>query len=190
MKDEKALIILLNEGSHHAFNELYTSYKYRICKFIYNLLGSYEETEEVFQSVFEKIWENRALIKQEQSLNAYIYKIARNHVYDILRRRAYTHLFEKYLALAIRIESEDAVSDTFDQDEIENHIQKLIGSLPERRREIFTLRYRHKRSYREIAAMLNISENTVDSQIRNAINYLRAHISRELFFLLCALITL
>ena len=180
MKNENELIKLLNKGDHNAFNELYTSYKYRICKFIYNMLDSHDETEEVFQSVFEKIWENRVRLKQEQSLNAYIYKIARNNVYDILRRRAYAHLLEKYLAIAVSDESEDTVTDAFDHDELKSYFQKLIQSLPDRRRTIFNLRYLQKRSYREIAAILNISENTVDSQIRNAIHFLRIHISKEL----------
>ena len=80
MKDEKLLIVLLNQGNHNAFNELYTSYKYRVCKFIYAMLNSYDETEEVFQSVFETIWENRAHIQHEPSFNAYLYKITRNRV--------------------------------------------------------------------------------------------------------------
>ena len=185
MKDEKQLILLLNKGDHYAFNEFYTSYKYRICKFVFNMLDSYEETEEVFQSVFEKIWENRADIRHESSLNAYVYKIAQNEVFDILRRRTYRQLLEKYLSLAVTDEeaSEESV---FDDDELKRQMIGLIQALPERRREIFLLRYLQKMSYRDIASKLNISENTVDSQIRNAINFLRARIGKELIVLAIA----
>ena len=53
-------------------------------------------------------------------------------------------------------------------------MEKHITELPERRREIFLCSIKEGLSYKEIAKKLNISENTVDTQIRNAINYLKS----------------
>ena len=55
----------------------------------------------------------------------------------------------------------------------EEKLQKLINEIPERRREIFRLSRFEGLSYKQIAQRLNITENTVDSQIRNALNFLR-----------------
>jgi RNA polymerase sigma-70 factor (ECF subfamily) len=58
-------------------------------------------------------------------------------------------------------------------EETEAKLQKLINEIPERRREIFRLSRFEGLSYKQIAERLNISENTVDSQIRNALAFLR-----------------
>jgi RNA polymerase sigma-70 factor (ECF subfamily) len=55
----------------------------------------------------------------------------------------------------------------------EEKLQELINQIPERRREIFRLSRFEGLSYKQIAEKLHISENTVDSQIRNALAFLR-----------------
>jgi RNA polymerase sigma-70 factor (ECF subfamily) len=57
--------------------------------------------------------------------------------------------------------------------EAEDKLMELIDQMPERRREIFKLSRFNGMSYRQIAERLHISENTVDSQIRNALAFLR-----------------
>jgi RNA polymerase sigma-70 factor (ECF subfamily) len=67
---------------------------------------------------------------------------------------------------------EDGI-ETSQSGEAEEKLQKLINEIPERRREIFRLSRFEGLSYKQIAERLNISENTVDSQIRNALAFLR-----------------
>ena len=75
MKDEKQLIIELRSGSHEAFRQLFDSYKKRIYGFLYNMLHSHEDVEELLQVVFVKIWENRATMNHELSLDATCLKL-------------------------------------------------------------------------------------------------------------------
>ncbi|NJO88289.1 MAG: sigma-70 family RNA polymerase sigma factor [Chloroflexia bacterium] len=63
--------------------------------------------------------------------------------------------------------------------ELEEVYKNLIQDLPERRREIFVLSRQNGLTYKEIAEKLNISENTVDTQIRNALTYLRSKITQQ-----------
>jgi RNA polymerase sigma-70 factor (ECF subfamily) len=58
-------------------------------------------------------------------------------------------------------------------EDMEEKLQKLIDEIPERRRAIFRMSRFEGLSYKQIAERLNISENTVDSQIRNALAFLR-----------------
>jgi len=59
-------------------------------------------------------------------------------------------------------------------------IEKLIDSLPDRRKEIFRLSRDKGLTYKEIALQLQISENTVDTQIRNVLDYLREEVGKML----------
>ncbi len=182
MHEETQLILALRNNSHEAFHTLYDSYKHRVCRFIFDMLGSYEETEEVFQFVFEKLWEHRHTLDSGYPIGAYIYKIARNKVYDVLRQRTVRRVFERQFAEML--DESDNFSEAMLQDrDFNRYLGGLIKSMPERRKEIFKLRYFQNMSYREIAEKLDITENTVDTQLRHAINYLRKHAGKELFLL-------
>ena len=62
--------------------------------------------------------------------------------------------------------------------ELKDVIQKLVNRLPQRQKEIFRLSRISGLSYKEIASQLEISENTVDTQIRRSLDYLRKEYER------------
>jgi RNA polymerase sigma-70 factor (ECF subfamily) len=177
MYSESQLILELRNGSHKAFRQLFDEYKKRVYGFLYNMLHSHEETEELLQTVFVKIWENRTSLNHELSLNAYVFKIAKHSALNVLRQKAYKLLLEKQLVDELNI-SEESASHLDDKD-LKQYVNDLIMRIPKRRRDIFLLRYRQKKSYKEIAEELHISENTVDTQIRRALSFLREQLGNE-----------
>ncbi len=68
-----------------------------------------------------------------------------------------------------------------------HYIKGIIELLPERRREIFILSRVSDMTYKQIAEHLGISENTVDTQMRRALSFLRERLSREQFIFICLL---
>ena len=178
MHSEKQLIIELRNGSHKAFRQFFDEYKKRVYGFLYNILHSHQDVEELTQTVFMKIWENRAAMNPELPLNAYVFKIAKNSALNTLRQKAYKLLLDKQLIAHVEI-NEDSEMSLVNKD-LRQYINELIALIPKRRREIFLLRYRQKLSYKEIAAQLHISENTIDTQIRHALNFLRKQLGKEL----------
>jgi RNA polymerase sigma-70 factor (ECF subfamily) len=134
-----------------------------------------------------KIWENRGIIDHERSPNAYLFTIAKNCALDVLRQKARRLLFEKQLIDNFKV-SEDGEAPIIDED-LKRYINNLITHIPERRREIFKLRYEKQLSYKEIAEKLGISENTVHSQISHALRYLREQLGKELWTVTFSLIT-
>jgi len=68
---------------------------------------------------------------------------------------------------------EDGGTDGLIPDNAEEKLLSMIQQIPDRRREIFCLSRFEGLSYKQIAERLKISENTVDSQIRNALSFLR-----------------
>ena len=171
---DNQLIDALKKGSHQAFRHFFDLYKKRVYSFLLGIVRSSSDAEELTQVVFIKIWEHRKRLNQELSVNAYIYKIAKNAALNFIRQKVYKAMLEKEL-----LENMERSEEMADKN-MEEYINNLILKIPERRREIFLLRYRHKMSYREIAERLMISENTVDSQIRNALHFLRGQIGKEL----------
>ena len=184
---DKELFLAISNGNHEAFRQFFDNYKKRICGFLYNILYSDEGVEELMQVVFMKIWKNRAAINHELSPNTYVFTIAKNCALDVLRQKTRRLLFEKQLVDNFKV-SENGEASLIDKD-LKQHIDNLVAHIPERRREIFKLRYEKDLSYKEIAEQLNISESTVNSQITHALSYLRKQLGKELWAVTLPLIT-
>jgi RNA polymerase sigma-70 factor (ECF subfamily) len=97
---------------------------------------------------------------------AYLFRTARNLACDLFRRRRPVSIeaLEETQRLSVVEDKADAAETASHAQEIELLIE-AIHALPTRCREVITLRKLHGLSYREIAARLGISENTVNAQL-------------------------
>lgn len=168
---DKKLISSLSKDDVKAFNELFLRYHLQVYRFAIKILKSEIDAQEIVQEVFIAVWQNRFHIKPE-SFSAYLFGIAKNQVHSLLRKQVY---FNQYL-LFIGKNSEtgyNPVEEQVDYNEIQKFFAEQIDQLPKRRKEIFCMSRLEQKSYKEIAQKLNISENTVDTQIRHVLNALR-----------------
>ena len=169
---DKDLVNKLKEGDSLAFEILFYKYRNKVNGFTKKFSPSRIDSEEIVQEVFIKVWIKRQSIKTEKDFLSYLFSIAKNLVLDQLKssvnQRLYfaDDLFQKDMLI-------DEVLDNERMLDNEDRLLQLLEQIPERRREIFRLNKFEGLSYKQIALQLNISENTVDSQIRNALEYLR-----------------
>lgn len=172
--DEKNLLLRLRDGDGAAFTELMERYKRPLGKSILRTLKSRENTEEALQELFVRVWVNREVIDPERPIKAYLFRIAENLVYDMLRKTArekrlvaeyFTHLSEIYSHVE---------EDIFDK-EIRATLRDAIDRLPEQRRRVFELCKIEGKSYEEVGRQLSISVATVNSHITNANTFLRQY---------------
>ena len=169
---EKELVKKLREGDPFAFEVLFYKYRNKVKGFAVKLVPAQVDPEEIVQEVFVKLWLKREAINPEKDFQPYLFSIAKHLVLDHLKsavnRKLYFvgEYFQQDLLIDEGVESSSAEA-------AEEKLQKLIAEIPERRREIFRLSRFEGLSYKQIAERLNISENTVDSQIRNALAFLR-----------------
>lgn len=128
---------------------------------------------DVAQDVFLKLWENRERLTIEVSLQAMLYTMVRNRALNMNRRQK-------------RMPPDVAVEDVLEQhgaapasdlavaaEDLQHYLHRWIDDLPPRRREAFTLSRYHGLLHREIAAIMGISERTVDTHIVLALRELR-----------------
>lgn len=165
-----------------AFETLFHLYHKRVYAFAQSLLNSSEDAEEIVQNVFMALWNQRKNLHVTSSFTSYIFAIARNMVYEQIRQKINKKAFSEYY-LEHNVEYSFITDEEVVCNELKAKIQKCIDLLPERRREIFVLSRVEKLSYKEIAEKLNITENTVDTQIRHALNALRRQLTEYLVFI-------
>lgn len=170
--EDNIWVSYLKQGNSRAFEQLFLKYQKKLYHFGYKILKNKEEAENLVQAVFMDIWENREQINEEKSFSGYIFKIAKNKIYNMLRKKINEQLYLNYIT-EHSSETEELRTEGSVSPQSEEMYEKLINSLPERRKEIFLLSRNDGLTYKEIALKLNISENTVDTQIRNALDFLR-----------------
>lgn len=169
---EKELLKKLREGDSFAFEVLFYKYRNKVKGFAVKIIPSKIDFEEIVQEVFVKVWINKESINPEKDFQSYLFSIAKNLILDHLKSAVNRKLY----FIGEHFQQDILIDDSPESlliDDAEEKLQKLINEIPERRREIFLLSRFEGLSYKQIAGKLNISENTVDSQIRNALAFLR-----------------
>ena len=182
VKTETELIKELKDGSASAYDELFNTFGNRVYKFAFSILKSKEDSEEVVQDTFYKIWEKRQTIDPEQSFKSFLFTIAYNNIITKFREKAKEKKYREYFMTN--------ASDHYDQeqtilsDDLQNHVQKIIDKLPPRRKQIFILRKENNLTYKEIAGKLGISSKTVENNINLAIKYIKSQIGKDSLLIL------
>lgn len=163
----------LKKGDISAFEQLYSFYSKKVFNFVSQYIVVVEDAEELVQEIFLAIWKNREKIKTDEPLAAYLFGISRNKVNTYLRNEVYgsasfEYLFEDNKNLSFVTE------ETIHFNELQKNLDKIINELPPRRKEIFIQGKINGLTYKQISEKLEISENTVDTQMRAALSFVRA----------------
>ena len=170
--DEEKLVIKLKEGDVKAFEILYAKYSFKIYNFGLKLLPSPIDAEEVVQKTFISLWDQRKQIDETRSFGTYIYSIARYIAY-----KTYRKILSDKINIDHFIENEVVFQETTRNDvyfnELVDVLNKIIDRLPTKRREIFRLNRIEGLTYKETAHKLGISENTVDTQMRASLKFVK-----------------
>jgi len=169
---EKELVKKLKEGDSFAFEVLFYKYRNKVKGFAVKLVPTQVDPEEIVQEVFVKLWLKKETVDPEKEFQSYLFSIAKNLILDHLKSAVNRKLYFVGEHFQQDLLIDDGLESSLAED-AEEKLQKLINEIPERRREIFCLSRFEGLSYKQIAERLNISENTVDSQIRNALAFLR-----------------
>lgn len=182
-EDESTWIRKLKSGDQKAFEVVFERYKDYLYRFIRKALPLEEDPEGIVQEVFISVWLNKENLDESKPIKPYLFTIAKNQIFDHLRKiyskRKYMDSF-----LSRHASNGGVTADETEYHEFERFLSDRVDQLPEKRREIFKLSKLEGKSYREIAGMLHISENTVDMQMRWANKAIYRAIKQYLTYLI------
>lgn len=168
------------------FETLFKTHYSELCAHANKYLQDLEAAEEVVQSLFVKLWENRAEVKIEKSARAYLFRATRNACYNQLRHIKVKEEYKNHHQQEIEMERY-TVDDEYQAGELDEKIRASIERLPEKRKKIFLLSRFEGLKYREIADKLKISVKTVENQMGSAIRHLKNDLAEYLTILLVLL---
>jgi RNA polymerase sigma-70 factor (ECF subfamily) len=162
--DERLVERIKSERSL-AFAQLYHRYKHRVYAYCYRLLRHPQNAEDAAQETFLKIHRSLHQLKSAGSLQSWIFTIARNEAFTILRR---TRPSEDLESITESVWDNQTPLDRVITRERSEVLQHCLGLLRPAYREILVLREYEQLSYAEIARVTNLSESAVKSALFKA----------------------
>ncbi len=165
----------IKKGNQEVFKCFFDYYKNDIYTYAFRFLKEKELAEETVQEVFIKVWTNRALLDSSKCLKAFLYTIARNHIFNQLKTLAHQKKLRGHFSERDPGKNEPVEEFIFHK-ELEFAYEKAISLLPTQRKRIFQMSRNDELSHFEIARELNISKNTVKDQIVKASRFVRDYI--------------
>lgn len=187
--NEKEAILQLKNGSHEAFSHLYQQYWGTLYNFTRLYINSIDDSKDIVQQVFIKLWESRTLIKEEENFKGFLFIITRNIVFNFFKQSFNESSYKISVLRAFtdsNIEAFYEIEENIYADELKEYLKLLIDTLPPRQKEIFLLSREENLSYQEIADRLGISIKTVEHRISQSLKYLKSNIKLMfIFFAFC-----
>jgi len=179
VEDSEILEKFLNiKTRDEAFNLLLNKYQQKIYWHIRRLVIDHDDTDDLVQDVFIKVWKNLENFRSDSQLYTWIYRIATNESITFLnkqKQRNNTPLDE----VSGELEETLVASSYFDGDKIQMKLQKALLTLPEKQRLIFNMKYFDDLKYEEIAAITGTSVGALKASFHIAVKKVETFMLNE-----------
>lgn len=180
MEKDLELVDRLKSNQHkdQAFTLLLKLYKQRLYWHIRHILKSHEDTDDVLQNTFIKIYNNIDGFKGESKLYSWMYRIATNESITFLKKES------KRMLMSSEEIQENAINNLkadpyFEGDEIAIKLQKAIATLPPKQQTVFNMRYFEEIKYSELAEILETSEGALKASYHLATKKIESYLKNN-----------
>lgn len=169
-------------GSHEAFRCLFRMYYPKVRAFVHGFLKNDDDTDDVVQLVFIKLWKHRGKFREVQRFDAYLYALTKYTLLNFIAAR-------RPVAFTEEVEGLDTASDSTPEEELEARdlqlkIDMIVESMPLQRRTVFRLSRIQGLANDEIARRLGIQKKTVENHLNLALKELKEALQLYLIMLI------
>lgn len=182
--DEDLMERFRDEGDATAFEELLRRHERPVFNFIRRMVRDEELANDLLQETFLRVVKSARVYSRKAKFTTWLYTIARNQSIDALRKAKHRRTIsldapakggdegDRTLMERIPGKSEDAHT-RLDAREMTERIQTAVDQLSQEQREVFMMRQLQGLPFKEIAGVIGVSENTIKSRMRYALENLR-----------------
>jgi len=177
VQDEKVFIdqLLHPKTQHEAFRKLLQLYQKPLYNHIRNIVLNHDDTDDVLQNTFIKVFQNIENFKGESKLFSWMYRIATNEALTFLQQKA-----KKQGISNVEVQQKalnKLESDVFfDGDEIQLKLQKAIATLPEKQQLVFKMKYFQELKYEEISEIVDTSVGALKASYHLAVKKIEEYL--------------
>lgn len=176
-------LVSLSLQDKRFFAEIVNSYEAKLRAYVYRLANlSREDTEDLLQDIFMKVYLNLNSFDQDLKFSSWIYRIAHNETMGFFRYRKIRpqgHTIHESEELLATLASElNLMKDIEARDSAEN-LNRCIAELPQQYRDIIVLKFFEHKTYDEISDILALPQGTVATRINRAKERIRKEMTAK-----------
>jgi RNA polymerase sigma-70 factor (ECF subfamily) len=171
---QRLLVLRCQTGDQRAFEELVGRFHDRLRRFVRSLLPDAHTADDVLQDAWLDVWRSIGKLRDADALEAWLFRVARDRAYRVLRRKPVAHGAGPIEQAEIVDESD--VQLAADEREL---VTTSLNRLALEQREVLLLRFVEQLSYEQIAATIGCELGTVRSRLHYAKAALRQLIERN-----------
>ena len=186
---EKELLRLAANGNEVAFIEIYNLYKNKLYSFLLRITKSEEESLDIVQDIFMKLWVNRINLASIDNFSNYIFRAAQNKAINSFKRCMTENcILKKIPVVDMALNSIEA---DLEYKLLQTKLNEVVKKLPPQQRLVYTLSREKGLKNEEIAKHLNLSVYTIKNHLVQALktikDFLRSNLEIDsvLLFILC-----
>ena len=164
--------------TNFAFNELINKYKVGLYWHIRKILINHDDTNDILQNTFIKIWKGLTNFQGESKLYTWLYRIATNESLTFLQQKKkdfFTRVDSTNNELILKLESDPY----FDGNKAQLKLQQAILQLPDKQRLVFNMRYFDEMSYEDMSDVLGTSEGALKASYHFAVKKIEEFLKRD-----------
>ena len=173
MTDQEIIALWEAGQQERAFNEIVRNYSERLYWHVRRFVCSHEDTDDLLQEIFSKIWAALPSFRGEAQLFTWLYRIATNETLNYLRKQK-VRASLRFQSLDAEMERRIDEDPYFNGTEAQRLLTKAIARLPEKQRIVFSLRYYEEMKYEDIAAITGTSVGALKASYHIAYEKLKA----------------
>jgi RNA polymerase sigma-70 factor (ECF subfamily) len=167
--------LLFDKQYDAAFNVMVTAYSRPLYQHIRTLVKGHEDADDVLQNTFAKIWRGLPNFRGESRISTWLFRIATNECYSFLKRTKRLESFEMH-AIAAPLVSQAPIS----SEQIQDHLEKAIETLPPKQALVFKMRYFDEVPYEEMSEILTTSVGALKASYFHAVKKIERCFNNQL----------
>lgn len=175
---DSEIIRLYSSGRHEdAFNGIVEAYSERLYWHVRRFLCSHEDTNDLLQDIYIKIWTALPTFRGDSQLFTWLYRIATNEVLNHLRKQKFKAMLSLDSATEILRKKIDD-DPHFNGNELQRELHKAIQKLPEKQRIVFNMRYFDELKYDEISEITDTTVGALKASYHHAYNKIKEELNK------------
>lgn len=178
-KEKELIADLKTVGKREmAFHILVQTYQERLYWHIRKIVMNHDDTDDILQNVFIKVWKNIDGFREDSSLFTWLFRIATNESLSFLQKQRRRSVFSSEEITDYLVESLEA-DEYFDGDDIQKKLEKAVIQLPEKQRLVFNMKYFEEMKYEQISEILQTSVGALKASFHHAVKKIEEYMDNK-----------
>ena len=175
---DKEIVDLYRSGQREkAFKEIVDSYSERLYWHVRRFLWSHEDTDDLIQDIFVKVWSSLPSFRGDSQLYTWIYRIATNEALNFVQKQKIRSAL-RFESITPKIEEKIDEDSLMNGDQLQRELAKAVQKLPAKQRTVFIMRWFDDLSYERISEILETSVGALKASYHFAAEKIKADLEK------------